>query len=820
MSEEFDPYKVWLDIENKTASTTYYKLLGLPEFESDKDRITAAADKAIRKIRSQKPGEHLSEWQKIIDELQEIKALLLDNHKKDAYDEDLRFADEFVRELEGGIKRDPAAAAVAAASASPKKTESRPVKQDPRYPPGMAPKSNSPPPPTKTAPDEIELKVSPGPKPIDRKDSPFYPPSRPAVDKAKPPAPEATPAPPSVTPSPSLANDMLPPGASSVPLDAAPSAPAYAPQPAPQPQPGGYPQSPYPGSYPQQQPAYPQQTYPQPTAYPQNYYPPPGGPSPMAGYPGQPMAYPMQQPGYGYGPTMAQPMGYGVPAMPGPYGGGPPMAAPMYGAPMAVPISPQGYISSPPTPAALDPMAPVAIPGTAMGGGPSPAPMAMPYGASAPTSVMMQPPSAAIPVGTAVAAVGGSSPGAPSNTGTASASDAPANEIRGKSAAAVIMAAKKEKSSQQTLLFVGVGGLLLVIVAVVVFVAASGQFGNRAVATNPPGNGGANVPAVAPDKTPPITVPPVNPPKKPEPEKPAPSKPTEPDKTKVPETKPKPEMPVETKPPETKPQPKPEPPKPEPPKPEPPKPEPPKPEPPKPEPKPEVPQGEMPTKEEVVELAKVLKDAKAAIGEFNFAEADAELVKAEKLAKLPEHRSKLSRLKEVGGYVKQFHDRLVQSATGMEGGESFKVGSSTMVAMIEANQKQVVLRVAGQNRTYQYGDLPVGLAAALADMKLQGSDPVSRVVKGAYVAVHRSSTPDQLQMAKSWWEEATLGGADVSHLMPFLTDSYDLAKDFDKLKKSDSAAKPESKDDSEKGTPKPGAKRVPDAKAILEGKTP
>src|SRR6476646_11355576 len=108
MSEEFDPYKAWLDIENKTASTTYYKLLGLPEFESDKDRITAAADKAIRKIRSHKPGEHLSEWQKIIDELQEIKALLLDDHKKDAYAADIRFAHVLVRELDGGIKPAPA----------------------------------------------------------------------------------------------------------------------------------------------------------------------------------------------------------------------------------------------------------------------------------------------------------------------------------------------------------------------------------------------------------------------------------------------------------------------------------------------------------------------------------------------------------------------------------------------------------------------------------------------------------------------------------------------------------------------------------------
>ena len=151
MSEEFDPYKTWLDIENKTASTTYYKMLGLPELEDNKDRIIAAADKAIRKLRSQKPGEHAAEWSKILDELQEIKALLLDDRKKDAYDDDLRFADEFVRELEGGIKRTPQAAAVAG-SATPKKSESRPVKQDPRYPPGMAPpKSSSPSPPAKTA---------------------------------------------------------------------------------------------------------------------------------------------------------------------------------------------------------------------------------------------------------------------------------------------------------------------------------------------------------------------------------------------------------------------------------------------------------------------------------------------------------------------------------------------------------------------------------------------------------------------------------------------------------------------------------------------
>ncbi|MCE9529094.1 MAG: hypothetical protein K8R36_23860, partial [Planctomycetales bacterium] len=759
MSDEFDPYKAWLDIENKTASTTYYKLLGLPEFESDKDRIAAAADKAIRKIRSQKPGEHAAEWSRILDELQEIKALLLNDQKKAAYDEDLRFADEFVRELEGGIKRDPAAAAVVAA---PKKGEARPVKQDPRYPPGMVPKSSSPSPPARTTGDDVELRVGPTPKRIDRRDSPFYPPTR-SVDKAKPPAPEASPPPASPGPetrSAAATNDMLPPGAASStpaayspPADVPDSAqvpeapaPSYAPQtggyqpqqPAPYQQPTGYSQqpSPYqqpPGQYPQQAPnPYSQQQlggYPQQPGYPQNYYSPQGGQTPMAGYPmqgqpvyGQPMqGYPMSQPGHGYGPPMAQPMGYGQPQMPSPYGGMPPMAAPMYGAPMAMPMAPQAYMPQPPVPAALDPMAPVAIPGTAVAAGSaSPAPMAMPYGAPARAPTMMQSPAAAIPVGTVVGTpVGGAETSPPGSTPSANATaamDEPIKGVRSSSATSVILAAKREKSSQQTLMFAGIGGLLLVVVAVVGFLVANGNFGRTTVANNQPEKNGHNTP----DKTPSVTVPPVNPvrpshpPIKPEPSKPestkltTPSEPkkTRPPETKPPETKPMPEMPAEPT--------KPEPTKPEPTKPEPSKPEPTKPEPLKPEPmpKPEVPAGEVPTKEELVQLGKALQDAKTSTGEFNFDDADAALAQAEKLAKLPDHKGKLARLKEVKGLVKQFHDRLVEAATGMDGGASFKVGTSTMIAMIEANPKQVILRVAGQNKTYQYSDLPVGLAAA------------------------------------------------------------------------------------------------------------
>ena len=165
------------------------------------------------------------------------------------------------------------------------------------------------------------------------------------------------------------------------------------------------------------------------------------------------------------------------------------------------------------------------------------------------------------------------------------------------------------------------------------------------------------------------------------------------------------------------------------------------------------------------------------MGEQNFEEAQQQIAKAEPLAKLPEHKAKLARLKEAAGYVKQFRMAVEAAANELEAGESFKVGTSTQVSMVEALPDKIIVRIAGQNRSYPYADLPAGLAVALADLKLDGTDPVSRVVKGAYLAVDKRNDSEARQKAKTWWEEAQLGGVDITHLMPFLTDTYDFEKE-------------------------------------------
>jgi outer membrane biosynthesis protein TonB len=201
---------------------------------------------------------------------------------------------------------------------------------------------------------------------------------------------------------------------------------------------------------------------------------------------------------------------------------------------------------------------------------------------------------------------------------------------------------------------------------------------------------------------------------------------------------------------------------------------------PKPEPAPEpVPMPPIPAPAKPADLAalgKALTLGKAAITEQNFDEADKYLAEAASLATTDEHRQLVARLREVAGYVRQFRQAVIAAANEFEAGEAFKVGTSTLVAVVEATPDKIIIRHTGQNKVYPYAELPPGLAVAIADFKLDSADPVSRVVKGAYYAVANGDQRALHEKAKTWWEEAQLGGVDLAHLMPFLTDQYDLTK--------------------------------------------
>lgn len=86
MPDEFDPYLAWLGIPPTARPANHYQLLGLAEWETDRDRIAAAADQRMGEVRSYQTGPRGKFTQKILNELSVAKLCLLDARAKEAYD--------------------------------------------------------------------------------------------------------------------------------------------------------------------------------------------------------------------------------------------------------------------------------------------------------------------------------------------------------------------------------------------------------------------------------------------------------------------------------------------------------------------------------------------------------------------------------------------------------------------------------------------------------------------------------------------------------------------------------------------------------------
>ena len=83
---EFDPYRKWLGIPPHEQPPNYYRLLGLPPFESDADAIGNAADRQMAHLRTFQGGRNSAISQKILNEVAAARICLLDPKKRAQYD--------------------------------------------------------------------------------------------------------------------------------------------------------------------------------------------------------------------------------------------------------------------------------------------------------------------------------------------------------------------------------------------------------------------------------------------------------------------------------------------------------------------------------------------------------------------------------------------------------------------------------------------------------------------------------------------------------------------------------------------------------------
>lgn len=89
MQESFNPYVEWLGLDPSITRPNHYQLFCLEECESDQEKISQAADRAMSKVRGFRPGEHAQAWAMLLDELKQAKSCLTESVLKDLYDQQL-----------------------------------------------------------------------------------------------------------------------------------------------------------------------------------------------------------------------------------------------------------------------------------------------------------------------------------------------------------------------------------------------------------------------------------------------------------------------------------------------------------------------------------------------------------------------------------------------------------------------------------------------------------------------------------------------------------------------------------------------------------
>jgi WD40 repeat protein len=113
---DFDPYHKWLGIPPQEQPAHHYRLLGITDFEDDRDTISAAAEQRTIYLRTLQAGEHEVLVAQLLNEVSQARVCLLDGKSKSRYDTQLR------SDLEPAPEQDPlafAAEELAAISSRP-----------------------------------------------------------------------------------------------------------------------------------------------------------------------------------------------------------------------------------------------------------------------------------------------------------------------------------------------------------------------------------------------------------------------------------------------------------------------------------------------------------------------------------------------------------------------------------------------------------------------------------------------------------------------------------------------------------------------------
>lgn len=162
-----------------------------------------------------------------------------------------------------------------------------------------------------------------------------------------------------------------------------------------------------------------------------------------------------------------------------------------------------------------------------------------------------------------------------------------------------------------------------------------------------------------------------------------------------------------------------------------------------------------------------LRELRAAMGARDLPAIKAKFEAAGKLkAGDPKYETELNRLELLGNYVTQFWQAVDRAGKTMQAGEprELKIGE-TIAIFVEYENKTLILKAAGQLRTYPLQTMPAKVALMVAQQELDPKNPNNKIFFGAFLLMDAKG---DRKLAKQMWDEAAAGKADVKFLLPEL----------------------------------------------------
>lgn len=170
-----------------------------------------------------------------------------------------------------------------------------------------------------------------------------------------------------------------------------------------------------------------------------------------------------------------------------------------------------------------------------------------------------------------------------------------------------------------------------------------------------------------------------------------------------------------------------------------------------------------------------MTEARQWIGQHKFEESEKRISELRAAAKMRLQLEQAERLHQVHSFVKDIRKEISDAINEMEAAENFKIGTSTIASFVEGNNSKIIVKVSGERREYSLEEMPIPMALALVDRKLDPLHATSLARKGAYIMVHPKNST-MLARGKQMLQEAATAGAISMELARFYEDDYSLAE--------------------------------------------